>query len=71
MTRPVPMYEIIARYLLDRADQYATGSASWHGLADAAEALMHGEHIKAYMAGELDDSELIARVRRLAHVKQR
>lgn len=54
--------EIIACYLLDRADQYQTDSGSWIPLADAAEAVMHNEHVTAYVHGEFDP-ELVARVR--------
>lgn len=57
--------EVVACYLLDMADQYVNGSASWVGLADAAQAIAKGEHIKALLAGELDDPDLIRRVRKL------
>lgn len=58
----VPVLEMAA-YLLDRADQYETKSASWIGLVDAATALANGEVHAAIAHGELDDEELVRRVR--------
>ncbi len=57
--------EMVAAYLLDRADQYETESSSWVGLANAAAAVMNGEIETAARCGELDDPELLRRVRRL------
>jgi hypothetical protein len=52
----------VAAYLLDRADQCVTQSASWVGLADAAHAVINGEVEERQRVGELDDPELLARV---------
>lgn len=57
---------MVAAYLLDRADQYATRSASWIGLVDAAKAIMDGEFDAAVSHGELEDAPLLARVDRWA-----
>ena len=48
--------EIVAAYLLDRADQYETDSACWVALADAAGNILAGEHLKSHREGEFDDS---------------
>lgn len=56
--------EIVAAYLLDRADQYVTESPCWIALADAANNVLHGEHAKSYQEGEFDET-LIARIRKL------
>lgn len=55
--------EQVAAYLLDRADQYTTGSGSWIPLADAAKAIMDGTFDDLAGAGELDDDDLLKRVR--------
>lgn len=55
--------QIIAAYLLDRADQYETESPCWIALGDAAANIMNGEATAAFAHGELDD--LLERVERL------
>lgn len=57
---------MVAAYLLDRADQYQDGSASWIGLADAARAVVRGEADDAIDCGELDDSQVLTRIDRMA-----
>ena len=61
--------ELVAAYLLDRADQYDTNSASWVGLADAAEAVVNGAVETAARNGELvGDDDLLRRIRKLARL---
>lgn len=55
--------EEVAAYLLDRADQYATKDPCWIALADAAHALMDGTFDDVASAGELEDADLLRRVR--------
>lgn len=60
--------EIVACYLLDRADQYQVDSGCWVALADAAKNIMLGEHRKSFAEGEFDDGDLQRRLRRMAGV---
>jgi hypothetical protein len=55
--------ERMACYVLDRADQYETGCASWVGLADAAHGLINGEDVEMETDGQFDEA-LLRRVRR-------
>jgi hypothetical protein len=55
--------EKVACYLLDRADQYVTSSASWVSLTDAVESILMGDHHQA--AREGFDDDLVARVRKI------
>ena len=54
--------ERFACYVLDRADQYETGCASWVGLADAAKGIINGEDLEMETDGQFDE-ELLRRVR--------
>jgi len=58
--------DVVAAYLLDRADQYPTDSPLWQPLAKAAEAIASGEHATAMAHGELEASlfERVARMKR-------
>jgi hypothetical protein len=60
--------EVVAAYLLDRADQYDTSSPCWIALADAAKDILMGDHKQANLEGNLDD--LTDRVRRIARVER-
>jgi hypothetical protein len=55
--------ERAACYVLDRADQYETGCASWVGLADAAHGLINGEDVEMETDGQFDEA-IVARVRK-------
>jgi hypothetical protein len=54
--------EIVAAYLLDRADQYEADSPCWIALADAAANVINGEHKQAHVENEFD-AGLVKRVR--------
>jgi hypothetical protein len=55
--------EMVAAFLIDRADQYDTKSSSWIPLADAAHDVMSGDMEQRAREGEFDDA-LLKRVRK-------
>lgn len=63
--------EDVAAYLLDRADQYSTGSGLWIPLVDAAKAFVTGEVQRLLDAGELQEPELHRRVRKWKAIQKR
>lgn len=70
MTNDLLTEEIVAAFVLSRADAYVNGSGCWIALADTAHEIMNGEHLRAFFENELDD-DLIDRVRAFRRDHQR